>query len=204
MTSFSKRVALVGDSGCGKSALAFKLSENIFLDFYEPTGFDDFQTEVWTTLGLCDLTILDISGNHQDRDVRAMTYKSCDAVIICFDLCDKTTLTIVEKFWLPELKKYCPNMPHYIVGCKRDAMCEKDCICGYNCCTQTEKELLQVVQRTGAVAYAECSALTQDSGVEDLFKVVIETSNQKRRNSAQKMMSKIKKQSRTVRRRFSG
>lgn len=202
--SIKKRVALVGDSGCGKSAMAFKVAENIFLDIYEPTGFDDFQTELWTPLGLCDLTILDTSGCHEDKEIRARTYKSCDAVLVCFNLCDQTTLTNVEEFWIPEIKKRCPHVPLYIVGCQRDARCEKECTCGYDCCTQTEKELLETVQRTGAVAYAECSALTQDSSVEELLKVVIETSNQRRRNSAQKMMSKLKKQSKNVRRHFSG
>ncbi len=203
MSSLKKRVMLVGDSGCGKSALAFKLKESVFLDIYEPTGFDDFQTEVWTPLGLCDLTILDTSGSHEDQNLRAKTYKSCDAVLVCFDLSDQTSLSNTEHFWIPEVKKHCPHVPLYIVGCKRDARCEESCTCGYDCCTHTEEDLLQVVQKTGAVAYAECSSLTQDNGVEELFQVVIETSNQRRRNSAQKMMSKIKKQSRSVRKHLS-
>lgn len=198
-----KRVVLVGDSGCGKSALACKLTENIFLDCYEPTGFDDFQAELWTAKGLCSLTILDTSGDHGNSNVRALNYKTCDAVVVCFDLTDQTSLLNVEKMWLPELKQLCPNVPFYIAGCKRDAMCEKGCSCGYDCSTQTEKELLKIVERTGAVAYTECSARMQDDGVEGLFQVVIETSNQKRKNGAKRMISRIKRQSKTVRRRLS-
>ena len=203
MPSLQKRVVLVGDSGCGKSALAFKLTENTFLELYEPTGFDEFQTEVWTSKGPCSLTILDTSGSHDDGDIRALTYKACDAIVVCFNLCDQTTLTNVEKFWLPELKKNCPNVPIYITGCKRDAMCDNGCTCGYDCCTQTEDELLAVIQRTGAVAYTECSAKVQDDGLEGLFQVVVETSSQKKGNSAKKLFSKIKKQSKTVQRRLS-
>ena len=210
MSSLKKRVVLVGDSGCGKSALAVKLTENMFLDVYEPTAFEDFQTELRTAKGNCKLTLLDTSGCHDYGNVRSLTYKGCDAVIICFDLTDSATLESVESFWLPELKTHCPNTPLYITGCKRDAMCSDSadgmgCNCGGNCCTQTEKELLDIVERTGAVAYTECSAAYNvDEGVDGLFQVVIETcSMQKKKVGAKKMMSKLKKQSKSIKRRLS-
>ena len=208
MSSLKKKVVLVGDSGCGKSALAVKLTENLFLDVYEPTEFEDFQTVLHTAKGNCKLTLLDTSGSHEYGNVRSLTYKGCDAVIVCFDLTDATTLESVESFWLPELKTYCPNTPIYIAGCKRDAMCSdsdtKGCICGGNCCTQTEKELLDIIERTGAVAYTECSAAYNiDEGVDGLFQVVIETSSQKKKVGAKKMMSKLKKQSENIKRRLS-
>ena len=204
MSSMKKRVILVGDSGCGKSALAVKLAENMFLDVYEPTEFDDYQTEVRTSKGNCQLTILDTSGSHEYSSVRSLTYKGCDAVICCFDLTDQATLRNVEKFWLPELKMHCPNAPLYITGCKRDAMCSKGCHCDGDCCTQTEKELLDIVERTGAVAYTECSAaFDSNDNIECLFQIVIETSTQKKKVGAKKMMSKLKKQSKSIKRRLS-
>lgn len=208
MSTLKKRVVLVGDSGCGKSALAVKLTENMFLDIYQPTEFDDFQTEVRTAKGNCKLTLLDTNGCHSYGNVRSLTYKGCDAVIVCFDLTDASTLESVETFWVPELKAHCPNTPLYIAGCKRDAMCSdsssEGCTCGGNCCTQTEKELLDIIERTGAVAYTECSAAYDiDEGIEGLFQVVIETSTQKKKMGAKKMMSKIKKQSKNIKRRLS-
>ena len=203
MGPMKKKVVLVGDSGCGKSALSYKLTENVFLDFYEPTGFDDFQTEMWTDKGPCNLTILDTSGNHKDWNVRALTYKACDAVVVCFDLTDQASLTSIDKFWLPEIKKFCPNVPLYIAGCKRDSVCESVCSCDYDCCTQTEKDFIEIIQRTGAVAYTECSALLKDDGIEELFQVVIKTCNKKRKNAAREMISRIKKQSKTIQRRMS-
>jgi len=187
MCSLKKKVVLVGDSGCGKSALAIKLTENMFLDLYEPTDFADFQTEILTAKGSCKLTILDTSGSHECSNVRSLTYKDCDAVVICFDLTNQSSLSSIEKFWVPELKQHCPKAPLYIVGCKRDAMCMKGCDCGNICCTQSERELLEVVERIGAVAYAECSALEIEDGIEGIFQVVVETSSQKKKTSAKKM-----------------
>lgn len=204
MCSIKKRVLLVGDTCCGKSALAFKLTQNLFLDLYQPTGFDDFQTELWTPLGLCDLTILDISGDHRDKDIRARMYNSCDAVVICFDLCKQATLASVEEFWLPEVKQYCANIPIYIAGCKKDAACKAICNCNSrDCCVQTDGELLKFMDKTGAVAYTECSARATDSGVEDWFSAVVESSHQKKTNNAKRMLSILRKRSKSVRRRFS-
>ena len=204
MSSQNKRVVLVGDSGCGKSALAFKLTENAFLDVYEPTGFDEFQTEVQTSKGQCSLTILDTSGSHDDNAIRALSYKSCDSVMVCFDLCDQTSLSNVENFWVPELKQSCPNVPIYLVGCKKDALCDKKCVCDFDCCMQTEEELLEIIQRTGAVAYTECSAkTTKDGALESLFQTIVESSSQKRGKGAKKLFSRIRKQSKFVQRRFS-
>ena len=205
-STLKKRVVLVGDSGCGKSAVAVKLVENMFLDVYDPTNFEDYQTEIRTSKGACKLTILDTSGCHQHGNVRSLTYKGCDAVVICFDLTDQETLINVEKFWLPELQVHCPKVPVYLAGCKRDAMCSTECNCGGNCCTQSEQELLEIIERTGAVAYTECSAAAQfdmDDGIEGLFQVVVETSTQKKKISPKKMLSKIKKQSKDMKRRFS-
>ena len=200
-----KKIVLVGDSACGKSALAVKLTENMFLDLYEPTHFEDFQTEIRTAKGSCKLTILDTSGDQEYSNVRSLTYKDCDAVVVCFDLTEQSTLESVESFWLPELKAHCPNTPLYIVGCKRDAMCEgNECSCDGDCCMQGEREFLDIIERTGAVAYTECSAaLSGDDEIEGFFRVVVETSSTKKKVGAKKMISKLKKQSKILKRRFS-
>lgn len=196
-----KRIVLVGDSECGKTALAVKVSECIFNDFYEPTSFENFQAEVPTNKGLYNVTIMDTSGFHDDTELRALAYKDCDAVIICFDLTEQSTLSSIEDTWIDEVKKYCPQVPVFITGCKRDAMCDRVCTCGGNCCTQNEAELLEIVQRTGAVAYSECSAAEQssDDGVEDLFKYVLESSNKKKKS----ILSSIRKRSKLLKRRLS-
>lgn len=200
-----KQVVLVGDAYCGKTALAARLSQDLFLSEYVPTDFDDFLAEVNTKLGVCQLTVLDTCGEHEDINVRSMAYKGCDAVIICFDLTDLRTLENVEAKWVPEVLKYCPGVPFYIAGCKRDAMCDaaEGCVCGARCCTQSDKDLVELVERTGAVAYTECSALTFEN-VEELFQTVAEVSPSKRKNSTgKKIMSSLKKKSKRLHKRLS-
>ncbi len=198
----ARQIVLVGDAECGKTALAVKVSENFFNDFYQPTSFENFQAEIPTNKGRCQVTIMDTSGRHEHTHLRELAYKDCDAVIVCFDLTYKSSLESVEAKWVPELKEHCPQVPIYIVGCKRDIMCEKTCCCGQNCCMQTEEELLSIVSRTGAVAYFECSAAEpiSEDGVEPLFKIVVESSGKTKKRS---ILTSIKKRSKQLKKRLS-
>lgn len=204
-----KRVVLVGDDGCGKTALAVKFTENFFIDGMSSAhSFDFYQTDFKTRKGTCKVTVQDTSAAFEHDHHRALAYKGCDAVIVCFDLSSQATLESIERKWMRELKEHCPTTPVYIVGCKRDAMCDPDsCTCSseHKCCsTMDEKELTDIIQRTGAVAYGECSsAMESEDGVEPLFQFVLETCTQKRLNGAKKMISSIKKQSKKLKRRLS-
>ena len=200
-----KRIVLVGDVGCGKTALVAKLSQDLFLDFYSPTEFvEDFSAEIHSSKGTsCKLTVLDTSGCHEESNIRALAYKGCDAVIVCFDLTNEATLKNVEAKWLPELKEHCPSVPVYLAGCKRDlTVCDSigGCVCGGNCCTPSESELMEIIDRTGAVAYVECSALTSE-GVEDVFQIAVDAATSKRKKKgAKKIISSLKRKSKLLRR----
>lgn len=205
-----KRVVLVGDDGCGKTALAVKFTENFFIDGMSSTdSFDFYQTDFKTRKGTCKVTVQDTSAAVEHAHHRALAYKGCDAVIVCFDLSSRATLESIERKWMRELKEHCPTTPVYIVGCKRDAMCDgpDSCTCSGQdkcCSTMSEKELTEIIQRTGAHAYGECSAaMESEDGVESLFLFVLETCTQKRLNGAKKMISSIKKQSKKLKRRLS-
>ena len=198
-----KRIVLVGDAGCGKTALVAKLSQDLFLDYYSPTEFvEDFSAEIHSSNGTsCKLTVLDTSGSQEESNIRALAYKGCDAVIVCFDLTDESTLESVEAKWIPEVNKYCPGVPVYLAGCKRDLMCcsIRGCVCGGNCCTLSEGELMEIIGRIGAVAYVECSALTSE-GVEDVFQIAVDAATTKRKKGAKKIISSLKRKSKLLRR----
>jgi len=80
-------------------------------------------------------------------------------------------------------------------------MCSKVCDCGYNCCIKSEKELLQIVQRTGAVSYTESSAAACE--IERLFQMIVETSTRKGHVCAKNIVYKIIKQSKSFKHRLS-
>ena len=195
-----KRIVLIGDDGCGKTSLAVRMSQDLFVDYYSPTDFDDFSAEIQTKKGSCKLTVLDTAGRHDETEIRSLAYKGCDAVIVCFDLTDQSTLESIETHWLPEVKEHCPGVPFYFAGLKRDAMCEERCTCGGDCCTQNEEELMTIIEKAGAVAYVECSAAT-GANVEAAFQMVLDTAAvPKRKASAKKVVASLKKKSKLLRR----
>ena len=190
-----KQIALVGDGYCGKTALAVRLSTDLFLDSYAPTYLvDDFTAEFEAGKYTCKLTLLDLSGGCEDQSIRSLVYQNCDAVVVCFDLTDSESLERVEKKWLPELEENCPDAPLILAGCKQDEMCDgpASCVCETAvCCSQLTRDKVKgLLVRTRARAYIECSSKYAD-GVDELAHLVMEVSR-KKQTAARKFASSIK------------
>lgn len=187
------RVVLVGNTGCGKTSLVVRFSHDIFIDYDCPSeSMEDFSAEIGTRKGKCNLVILD---TFSLPTVRSLAYKSSDVVVVCFDLTDRSSLESVESKWLPELERNCPGLPFILAGCKRDEMCDgpEGCVCRRgSCCQLTEKELIALLSRTGADAYIDCSAFTGEN-VEAVFGGAVECVLSKKKRSAKKLVSSIKK-----------
>ena len=183
MTSTKKQVALVGDRGCGKTALAVRLSTGLFLDYYLPTQLvDDFTAEVDARKSTCKLTLLDLSGSCENDGIRSLVYENCDAVVVCFDLADHTSLENVTEKWLPELESMCPSVPFILAGCKQDEACtEEPC----PQLTLTRDSVRDLLINTRAKAYIEVSSKYMD-GVDELAQLVVEVA-QKKRTAAKKL-----------------
>ena len=191
MTSRKKQVALVGDRGCGKTALAVRLSAGLFLDYYLPTQLvDDFTADVDAKKGTCKLTLLDLSGSCDDDSIRSLVYENCDAVVVCFDLADHASLDNVTEKWLPELEAMCPGVPFILAGCKQDETCT--CQCQGTCprLTLTRDSVRDLLINTRAKAYVEISSKYKD-GVDELAELVVEVA-QKKRKAAKKLAATIK------------
>lgn len=180
-----KHVALIGDSGCGKTALAVRLSTGLFLNYYLPTQLvDDFSAQVDTGKnGTCKLTLLDLSGSFDDEEgagVRALAYSKCDAIVVCFDLSSEESLESVTERWIPELEAACPGVPFLIAGCKQDKTCA--CQCDGPCpelaaAHETVKDVL--IRTRTARAYVEVSSKYSD-GLDELAQLVLEVAHKKR------------------------
>ena len=198
-----KRITLVGDKCCGKTSLSVCVSEEMFLEYNHPSQYvDDFSAEIGHGGARRELTILDTSS---DGPSRARAYSCCDAVVICFDLTNSSSLESVESKWLQELEENCPGVPFIIAGCKRDLMCERSdgCMCSTGaCCDLAEDDITALLLRAEACAYMECSALTGEN-VEDVFGLAVQCARHRRRNSAKKLIDTIKTKSRRLKKKLS-
>lgn len=185
-----KQIAFVGDSQCGKTSLAVRLSYDMFLDYYHPTQLvDDYSTEVDTGKYNYTLTLLDLSGSCENDSIRSLVYEKCDLVVVCFDLTDSASLDSVTRKWLPELEKQCPRVPFILAGCKQDEVSRKACV---DVSTQLETQRDHVkglLSKGRARAYVECSSKFME-GVDELTHLIVDMV-QKKRTAARKFASSI-------------
>ncbi|CAM1326038.1 RHOBTB1 (predicted) [Pycnogonum litorale] len=64
------------------------------------------------------LRLWDTFGDH-DRD-RRFAYGRSDVVLLCFSIANPTSLQNCKNMWYPEIRKFCPHTPIFLVGCKND------------------------------------------------------------------------------------
>lgn len=176
------KVTLVGDSGCGKSALFYAVQEEQFEELHYPTVFEFCDTTLKLKSGNVQLTMYDTSGAPEYKKLRLRSYVDCDVVAVCYDLSDPQSLRNVSTKWLPELKQYCPNKPFCIVGCKKDLVAgssraEMASLSGDSEISSDEDNILEFCQPTascGAFGVYQCSAKSGRSIVE-IFTAAIES-----------------------------
>ncbi|KAH9489817.1 hypothetical protein Btru_036395 [Bulinus truncatus] len=116
-----KRMVIVGDGACGKTALMIRMTTGNFVDIgYIPTVFETEMMEVNTGKETVELVIFDTAGQEDYDRLRPFSYNDIDVVLICFSLADSDTLLNVMANWAPEIRYYCKNAPVILVGNKKD------------------------------------------------------------------------------------
>ena len=185
-----KQLILVGDSGCGKSALALRLTHALFAESYIPTTFESRTTDIITESGNTKLILQDTSGSKDCQALRKLAYEGCCGVLLCFDLTNKSSYESIETRWVPEINSMAPGVPVFLAGCKKDSV-QTDRI-------TSEQKIEELVQRIGATGYLECSAFT-DENVEKIFKELVEAKTPKQKSNLKKALDSVKLRSDSIR-----
>lgn len=137
----SLNIVLVGDPEVGKSTLISKChqcnptSQNgVFFtrdfkipDSYKPTSLSSHPTNIYQNKGdrgmmysVFRANITDTGGGRRYDHVRPLAYMDADVFLVCFDICNRQSFLNVSSRWLPEIKKYEPQVPVLLVGTKAD------------------------------------------------------------------------------------
>ena len=116
----SFKVILIGDAGCGKSALTQRAIRNIFEDNYLATiGFEFYNFIIKIEEKIIKLQILDTCGQEIYRSLITDFYRNSNLVIIVYSIDNKDSFINVEK-WLNEFKSLASNAKIFLVGNKSD------------------------------------------------------------------------------------
>jgi GTPase SAR1 family protein len=154
----SLKVVCVGDQTVNKMDLLIAYTTNVFPEKWEPTRYEVYKADV--TLG--DETYsLSLHDTCESMNLRPLTYSGADVFLACFSLVQPDTLNNIQKFWIPEIKQYCPKVPYILVGLESETRKnlasnpEK----GLEAVPQSKVEEVQTAIK--ARAYVECDARGQ-------------------------------------------
>ncbi|CEP18046.1 hypothetical protein [Parasitella parasitica] len=161
----------VCDGACGKTCLLSVFCKGFFPRDYIPTIFDNSVKDVIVDSETVVAELWDTAGQEDFDRLRTLSYPDSDVVLIAFSVDVPESLENITEKWMPEVKRYCPDLPFLLVGCKTDLRQDQKTI------QELEKQSLKPITtyqgkeaaaKVGAYMYVECSAKTE-KGVDEVF-----------------------------------
>jgi small GTP-binding protein len=153
---------VVGDGGCGKTAIVVRFSQGYFLEQYKLTIGVEFAVKTITIKdGIkVKLQIWDTGGQERFQYVRPLYYRGAMGAILLFDLTNRESFDHIPK-WIEEVKSNAGEIPMLLVGNKSDLVNERSV-------TRSEAEAFA---REFQLYYIESSA-KDGTGVGDVFAIL--------------------------------
>ncbi|KAJ7969586.1 Rac-like GTP-binding protein [Quillaja saponaria] len=154
----------VGDGAVGKTCMLICYTSNRFPTDYIPTVFDNFSANVAVDGNIVNLGLWDTAGQEDYSRLRPLSYRGADVFVLTFSLISRPSYENVLKKWMPELRRFAPDVPVVLVGTKLDLREDMGFLAdhlGSNIVTSDQGEELR--KQIGAAAYLECSSKTQQN-----------------------------------------
>eukprot|EP00475_Leptophrys_vorax_P010791 TRINITY_DN1735_c0_g1_i1.p1 TRINITY_DN1735_c0_g1~~TRINITY_DN1735_c0_g1_i1.p1 ORF type:complete len:193 (-),score=42.93 TRINITY_DN1735_c0_g1_i1:52-630(-) len=176
MTSI--KCVVTGDGTCGKTCMLVSYVSNAFPTEYVPTVFNNYTKNLLVNGKPIKLGLWDTAGQDDYDRLRPLSYNAANIVLICFAIDSIDSYNNVKNKWVAEAQQYAPQAKYLIVGTKSDLRSQPPVTYdqyGYAYEVQLiEKDQGQALAvQTGAAAYLECSALTQE-GLKKVFDVAVQ------------------------------
>eukprot|EP00471_Norrisiella_sphaerica_P013678 CAMPEP_0184502648 /NCGR_PEP_ID=MMETSP0113_2-20130426/50907_1 /TAXON_ID=91329 /ORGANISM="Norrisiella sphaerica, Strain BC52" /LENGTH=146 /DNA_ID=CAMNT_0026891917 /DNA_START=123 /DNA_END=563 /DNA_ORIENTATION=+ len=134
-----------------------------------------------------NLGLWDTAGQEDYDRLRPLAYPMTDIFLIVYSVTNQTSLKNVWQKWAPEIRDHSESANIILVGNKCDLREDKKYLSKNKLIGKDEGK--EVAEKIGAIAYHECSALTQE-GLKELFddavRIVL-----KQRKEAQKKRRKL-------------
>jgi small GTP-binding protein len=177
------KVALIGDSGCGKTSILLRFSEDQFKNDTSSTIGVDFKI-VSVSIGeekYAKMQIWDTCGSERFKSLTMSFIKSCPAFLLIFDITKHKTFKNIEN-WIEIINENIDSKLICLVGNKSDLDSERQV---------TYEEIFLFSEKNG-LKYIEVSAKTNER-IEDVFVYICEIlldEVKKRKNTQDKEIAK--------------
>eukprot|EP01060_Flectonema_neradi_P034388 TRINITY_DN6023_c0_g1_i1.p1 TRINITY_DN6023_c0_g1~~TRINITY_DN6023_c0_g1_i1.p1 ORF type:complete len:222 (+),score=41.52 TRINITY_DN6023_c0_g1_i1:54-668(+) len=150
------KIIIVGDSGCGKTAVTRRYAHDLYQHNWKPTIGVDFTMKTLTASeGTFTLQIWDVAGQERYGQMTRIYYQGAVGAIVLFDINRQHTFASVTK-WKQDIdsKVFLSDdspIPCVLVANKCDAAALSD--------FKTNEEMDAFCEENGFVAWFEASAL---------------------------------------------
>lgn len=171
----SVKCVLVGDGAVGKTSLVVSYTTNGYPTEYVPTAFDNYSVVVTVDNQPIRLQLCDTAGQDDFDSLRPLCYPNAAVLLLCFSVVCPTSFQNASQKWLPELRRHCPDAPIVLVGTQCDLRTDVKVLielARYGEEPVPESSARHAAHRMGALAYVECSALTQKN-LKEVFDTAI-------------------------------
>eukprot|EP01126_Amoeba_proteus_P025714 TRINITY_DN2557_c0_g1_i1.p1 TRINITY_DN2557_c0_g1~~TRINITY_DN2557_c0_g1_i1.p1 ORF type:complete len:202 (-),score=35.21 TRINITY_DN2557_c0_g1_i1:490-1095(-) len=160
---------IVGENGCGKSALLYT-----FLNGKFPDGdqLEPKLAEVTRTVGEYSVVFKDSRNSMIDDRDRLLGYPYCNIVLMCFDMTSKESIAGLDDKWLVEITHHCQEQPAlFLVGLKSE---------GSDVITQSE---IQAAMGQNFRKSFTLSAKNDPARIKEVFEEMVATAGQERKKN---------------------
>jgi small GTP-binding protein len=123
---FTLKIIVIGEPAVGKTSLVKKFVSGRFTaDYRASIGTNIFAKKiVLENTTEITLQLWDIGGQERWINMRRPYYSGAKGIIIVGDLTRINTFDQIEKFWVPDLTRYCSTIPIILIGNKTDLSSE--------------------------------------------------------------------------------
>jgi len=117
-----RKIVVLGDMCCGKSALISAYCRDRFSEVYTPTVSKVFQTELQINRSfMADFVMVDCPGRSDLACLRPPVCRGANVAVLCYSTVCRQSFENIKKVWYPEVLKFAPGIPIMLVGTKSDA-----------------------------------------------------------------------------------
>ena len=139
-------------------------TEGKYPEVYVPTHMDNFETTMNFEGEEFKLSLWDQSGAENYARIRTLDYPNTDVFLLCYSVVSHPSFEHLKDLFIPEIKPYLGNYAGFIiVGTKIDLRNDLEIIQYLHDNNEeplTMEDGFELAEKTGALGYMECSALT--------------------------------------------
>jgi len=92
------RVAVLGDGGVGKTALAVQFTLNCFVETYDPTIEDAYRKQLVVDNRMCFVEVIDTAGQEEYATLRDQWVREGQGFILVYSIASRATFDRLEVF----------------------------------------------------------------------------------------------------------